>query len=85
MSGLNIEKIYAKFRDIRESIDRLRALFDMSQNNFLKDRDKAGITSFHLIVATEALIDMCLHVAARMLKQVPEEFAECFSFCLITR
>jgi uncharacterized protein YutE (UPF0331/DUF86 family) len=79
MMRLNIEKIYAKFRDIMESIGRLRALRDISLNDFMEDRDKRDIASFRLIVATEAAIDMCLHVAARMLKQVPEEYAGCFS------
>ena len=68
MMRLNIEKIYAKFRDIMESIDRLRALRDISLNDFMEDRDKQDIASFRIIVATEAAIDMCLHVSARMLK-----------------
>ena len=68
MMRLNIEKIYAKFRDIMKSIDRLRALRDISLNDFMEDRDKQDIASFRIIVATEAAIDMCLHVSARMLK-----------------
>ncbi len=78
MINLNIEKVYAKFRDIRESIDRLLAFRDMSLDDFLKDGDKQDIASFRLIVATEAAIDICLHVAAKMLKQVPEEYSGCF-------
>ena len=78
MNNLNIEKVYAKFRDIRESIDRLLAFRDVSLDDFLKDRDKQDIASFRLIVATEAAIDICLHVAAKILKQVPEEYSGCF-------
>jgi len=40
MTELNIDKIYSKFRDIRESIDRLTAFKDISLEEFLNDRDK---------------------------------------------
>jgi uncharacterized protein YutE (UPF0331/DUF86 family) len=78
MTELNNDKIYSKFRDIRESIERLTAFKDISLEAFLHDRDKQDIASFRLIVATEAAIDMCLHIAAAVFKQVPEEYAGCF-------
>ena len=78
MTELNIDKIYSKFRDIRESIDRLTAFKDISLEEFLNDQDKQDIASFRLIVATEAAIDMCLHIAAKAFKVVPEEYAGCF-------
>ena len=79
MTPLNIDKIYAKFRDIKESIDRLRAFRETSLDKFLNDQDKQDVASFRLIVATEAAIDVCLHIAARILKKVPEEYAGCFT------
>jgi len=78
MIELNTDKIYSKFRDIRESIDRLTAFRDIPLGEFLNDRDKQDIASFRLIVATEAAIDMCLHIAAKVFKKVPEEYAGCF-------
>jgi len=75
---LNIEKVYGKFRDITESIERLRGFREVSSKGFLDDRDKQDIASFRLIVATEAAIDLCLHVAAKKLNKVPEEYAGCF-------
>lgn len=78
MKLLNIDKLYAKFRDIRDSVERLRLFGDISLDEFLKERDKQDIASFRLIVATEAAIDTCLHVAAKVLKEVPEEYAGCF-------
>jgi len=79
MTEVNIDKIYSKFRDIRESIDRLTAFKDVSREEFLHNRDKQDIASFRLIVATEAAIDMCLHIAAKVFKKVPEEYAGCFT------
>lgn len=78
MTSIHMEKVYAKFRDIRESIERLRRFTATSRAEFLKDKDKQDIAAFRLIVATEAAIDTCLHVAAKKLKRVPDEYAGCF-------
>ena len=75
---LNLEKVYAKFRDITESVERLRAFRDVPIKEFLRDRDKQDIASFRLVVATEAAIDLCLHIAAKKLSKVAEEYAACF-------
>jgi len=75
---VNSDKVYAKFRDIRDSVERLRLFRDISLDEFLRDRDRQDIASFRLIVATEAAIDTCLHVAAKVLRDVPEEYAGCF-------
>ena len=40
MTELHMEKVYAKFRDIRESIERLRRFTDTPRAEFLKDKDK---------------------------------------------
>jgi len=78
MTGLHMEKVYAKFRDIEESVRRLRQFAETPRAEFVEDKDKQDIAGFRLIVATEAAIDTCLHVAAKMLKKVPEEYAGCF-------
>lgn len=46
MIELNTDKIYSKFRDIRESIDRLTAFRDIPLGEFLNDRDKKGHCQF---------------------------------------
>ena len=78
MTQINIDKLYAKFRDIKESVERLRLFADVPLEEFLGDRDKQDIASFRLIVATEAAIDTCFHVAAKLLNAAPEEYAGCF-------
>lgn len=75
---LHVEKVYAKFRDITDSIERLKAFKDVSSETFLSDRDQQDIASFRLIVATEAAIDLCLHVSAKRLGKVAEDYAACF-------
>jgi uncharacterized protein YutE (UPF0331/DUF86 family) len=75
---LNMEKIYARFQDIHESIARLRQLGSIPVADFTADQDKLDVASFRLIVATEAAIDICLHTAAKLLKKVPDDYAGCF-------
>jgi len=78
MTKLDIEKMYVKFRDITDSVERLKVFRDIPLEEFVKDRDKQDIASFRLIVAAEAAIDICLHAASRLLKKVPEHYAGCF-------
>ena len=78
MTALNLDKLYAKFRDIEESVARLRQFGEISREQFLADRDNLDIASFRLIVATEAAIDTCLHICAKLLKLVPADYAACF-------
>ena len=78
MTKVSFDKLYAKFRDIKESVERLRLFADVPLDDFLGERDRQDIASFRLIVATEAAIDACLHVAAKVLSKVPEEYAGCF-------
>ncbi len=75
---LNIEKLYARFQDINESITRLRQLGSLPIADFAADQDKLDVASFRLIVATEAVIDICLHTSAKLLKKVPDDYAGCF-------
>jgi len=78
MTKINLDKIYSKFSDIKESMERLKKFENISLEEFMGDRDNQDIAGFRLIVATEAAIDICLHVAAKKLKKVPEEYASCF-------
>lgn len=75
---LDIEKTYGKFRDITDSVERLKVFRDVPLEEFLKDRDKQDIASFRLIVATEAAFGICLHTASRLFKKAPEHYAGCF-------
>ncbi|MDY6951839.1 MAG: DUF86 domain-containing protein [Thermodesulfobacteriota bacterium] len=76
---LHLEKVFSKFKDITESMERLKAFKNIPLEDFLGDRDKQDIASFRLIVATEAAIDLCLHISAKKLGKVAEEYAACFA------
>jgi uncharacterized protein YutE (UPF0331/DUF86 family) len=77
--SLNPELIRTRCQKIEESVSRLEKIAAMSKGEFLKDRDMQDIASYRLLVAIEAALGLCYHVAAKKLKKVPEEYAECFA------
>jgi uncharacterized protein YutE (UPF0331/DUF86 family) len=78
--SLNPELIRTRCQEIEESVSRLERIAAVPKGDFLKDRDLQDIASYRLLVAIEAALGLCYHVAAKKLKKVPEEYAECFAF-----
>ena len=76
---LNPELIRTRCQEIEESITRLNDIKRKTKEEFLNDRDTQDIASYRLLVAIEAALNLCYHVAAKQLKKVPEEYAECFA------
>ena len=76
--SLNEELIRTRCQEIEESLGRLERIKTVPKEDFLKDRDIQDIACYRLLVAIEAALGLCYHVAARHLKKVPQEYAECF-------
>jgi uncharacterized protein YutE (UPF0331/DUF86 family) len=76
--SLNPELIQTRCKEIAESLERLEKIKKYSKDKFLKDEDLQDIASYRLMVAIEAAINLCYHVAAKKLKKAPAEYAECF-------
>jgi uncharacterized protein YutE (UPF0331/DUF86 family) len=64
--------------ELRRSVERLRDLSKLTQEDFISDPDKIGSCKYHFIVAIESCIDMCNHVIARNGYRVPEDYADTF-------
>lgn len=77
--SLNPDLIRARCQEIEDSVSRLEKIAAISKGEFLKNRDLQDIASYRLLVAIEAALGLCYHVAAKRLKKVPEEYAECFA------
>lgn len=75
--SLNPELIHKRCSEISEALERLDKI-KKSKDKFLKDKDLQDIASYRLLVAIEAAINLCYHVAAKKLKKAPGEYAECF-------
>jgi len=77
--SLNQELISGRCQEIEEALERLERMKEIRQEIFLKDRDLQDIACYRLLIAIEATLNLCYHVAARKLKRVPGEYAECFA------
>ena len=72
------EKMAKLVSELRKSVERLRAIANLRQNEFLNDPDKIGSAKYHFIVAIESCIDMCNHVISLNGYRVPEDYADTF-------
>ncbi len=76
---LNEELIRTRCQEIEDSLARLEQIRIVPVDDFLKDRDLQDIACYRILLAIEAALGLCYHVAAKHLNKVPEEYAECFS------
>jgi len=76
--GLNQDLILDRFEDIRRSLVRLEQIKAAPRDVFLADQDMLDLASYRLLLAIEAALQICFHVSAQRLHQVPEEYAACF-------
>lgn len=75
---LNIEKILDNFKEINEAIEQLTRLKAISKDDFIKSMEHKYIAYAGFIILTEAIIDICYHISAKMFKKAPTAYAECF-------
>ncbi len=73
------DKITRLVSELKSSVQRLKALSDLSQKDFTEDPDKIGSAKYHFIVAIESCIDICNHLIARNGYRVPEDYGDTFT------
>ncbi|RKO67838.1 DUF86 domain-containing protein [Desulfofundulus salinus] len=52
---------------------------ELTMEEFLADEQRVAASKYYLIVATEAAIDICNHLVARLTGRAPNSYAECFN------
>ncbi|MGC9400545.1 MAG: type VII toxin-antitoxin system HepT family RNase toxin [Anaerolineae bacterium] len=77
--SLNEDLLKDRFDDIRQSLARLERFRSLSLEAFLADQDALDVACYRLLVAMEAALQICFHISAQELNQVPEHYAECFA------
>jgi len=77
--SLNLNLIKDRFNEIETSLARLESFRRMSRKEFVADQDTLDLACYRLLVAIEAALQICYHIAAKKLTKVPEEYAECFA------
>lgn len=76
---LNEELVRSRCQEIAESLVRLEKIGKKTKKEFLKNIDAQDIASYRLLVAIEASLNLCYHIAAKRLKKVPDDYAGCFA------
>jgi uncharacterized protein YutE (UPF0331/DUF86 family) len=71
-------KINARFEDIQKAIERFSEFTKIDKNSFLSNEDFIHIARSHFLIAAEASINICYHIAAKQLKRTPTEYSSCF-------
>ncbi|MBW1697354.1 MAG: DUF86 domain-containing protein [Deltaproteobacteria bacterium] len=75
---LNSEIVRTRCQEIKESITRLEEIRKEGKTRFLENQDLQDIACYRLLVAIEAALNLCYHIAAKQLRKVPDEYAQCF-------
>jgi len=75
---VDLNKVRQKAADIRGALDDLAPYAVCSAEEFLADGKGAAAAKYYLIVGTEAAIDICNHLAARVANRAPTSYADCF-------
>jgi uncharacterized protein YutE (UPF0331/DUF86 family) len=78
MSPLNTAKIQTLIGECRKAIAQLSSYATAPRNGILASPEKLGNLKYQFIIAVEAAIDMCQHIAAKGFNEVPESYANCF-------
>ncbi|MBS3755523.1 MAG: DUF86 domain-containing protein [Desulfobacterales bacterium] len=76
--NLDHDRIRDKLKDIHRSVERLKRFQESGREAFLSDADSQDIARSRLLSAIEAALNICFHVTAKKLKNVPEDYGDCF-------
>lgn len=77
-NAINPNLIATKMSEIRQSLDRLNDISSKGKTAFFNSPDLRDSAKYRLITAIEAAISICNHIAARVFKQAPESYSDCF-------
>lgn len=75
---VNHELLGEKMTDIAKSITLLDKFAPVEEKDFLADELLVSAVKYQLLLAIEAAQNICNHLAARVAKEAPESYADCF-------
>lgn len=77
MSEVNLDRLRELAGHLRDAVRQLRELASIPREAFLADSRAVNGAKYLLIVAAEAALDICNHLAARRGARSPEDYADC--------
>jgi len=79
VSELNVDRLRELSGHLRNACRQLHDLGDQGEETFLGEAKSVNSAKYLLIVATEAALDICNHLAARKGGRSPEDYADCMT------
>lgn len=76
MTPINAEVVTRLVAEMEQAVAKLRSLSALSRDKFLADSNFYDAAKYNLIVAVEALVDLCNHIIAQERLGKPEEYAD---------
>jgi uncharacterized protein YutE (UPF0331/DUF86 family) len=76
---VNLDRIRELAGHLRDAVRQLRALGQAPRETFVADPLATNAAKYLLIVAAEAALDICNHLAARRGARSPEDYADCMA------
>ena len=76
MTPIDAEVVTRLIAEMEQAVAKLRSLAALSQDKFLADSNFCDAAKYNLIVAVEALIDLCNHIIVQEKLGKPEEYAD---------
>ena len=75
---VNVELVRHRAREIRESLDKIRAYTAQSDADFFADERNLYTVMHLLLICIEAVAGICNHLLAKTAREAPASYAECF-------
>lgn len=79
MSEVNLDRLRELAGHLRDAVRQLRELGQLPRERFVTDARATNSAKYLLIVAAEAALDICNHLAARRGARSPEDYADCMA------
>ena len=76
--GLNRDLVLQRIQEIRGALDLLRMDAARPRSAFVADAQAVDAAKYRLLVAVEAAVSICTHVASRLAARTPDSYADCF-------
>lgn len=77
VAEVNLDRLRELAGQLRNAVRELREIGGLGRDSFLRDRRLVNSAKYLLIVAAEAALDICNHLAARRGGRSPRDYADC--------
>ena len=78
MTGINLQVVRDRAREIRESMEKLQRYAALPDDEFFADERNLYTVEHLLLIAIEAAATLCNHILAKTARRAPVSYGECF-------